>query len=168
MHTGRSRNDQVATDLRLYLRAEVAVIRSLLVQNMQALVTLAEREAGSVMPGFTHLQGAQPITFGHHMLAWYEMLKRDEQRLRDCLERINVLPLGAAALAGTRFPIDRSLTAELLDFPAIAGELAGRGQRPGFCGRVLRRRGAGHVAPVPVFRGAGAVAVSCFWFYRYR
>ena len=120
VHTGRSRNDQVATDLRLYLRAEVAVIRSLLIQNMQALVTLAEREAGSVMPGFTHLQGAQPITFGHHMLAWYEMLKRDEQRLRDCLERINVLPLGAAALAGTRFPIDRSLTAELLDFPAIA------------------------------------------------
>ena len=121
VHTGRSRNDQVATDLRLYLRAEVKDIRSLLSRNMQVLVALAEREAGAIMPGYTHLQGAQPVTFGHHLLAWYEMLKRDEQRLGDCLERINVLPLGAAALAGTRVPIDRSVTAELLDFPAIAG-----------------------------------------------
>ena len=120
VHTGRSRNDQVATDLRLYLRAETETTRSLLLQNMQALVTLAEQEADTVMPGYTHLQGAQPVTFGHHVLAWYEMLKRDEQRLGDCLERINVLPLGAAALAGTRFPIDRSLTAELLGFPAVA------------------------------------------------
>ena len=120
VHTGRSRNDQVATDLRLYLRAEVATINSLIVQNMRALVALAEQEADTVMPGYTHLQGAQPVTFGHHMLAWYEMLKRDEQRLGDCLERINVLPLGAAALAGTRFPIDRSMTAELLGFSAVA------------------------------------------------
>ncbi|MCY4209768.1 MAG: argininosuccinate lyase [Gammaproteobacteria bacterium] len=120
VHSGRSRNDQVATDLRLYLRAEVAVLRALLVQNMQALVALAEQEAGAIMPGYTHLQGAQPITFGHHILAWYEMLKRDEQRLNDCLARINVLPLGAAALAGTRVPIDRALSAELLGFPAIA------------------------------------------------
>ena len=120
VHTGRSRNDQVATDLRLYLRAETETTRSLLLQAMQALVALAEQEADTVMPGYTHLQGAQPVTFGHHMLAWYEMLKRDEQRLGDCLERINVLPLGAAALAGTRFPIDRSLTAELLGFPAVA------------------------------------------------
>ncbi len=120
VHTGRSRNDQVATDLRLYLRAETETTRSLLLQTMQALVALAEQEADTVMPGYTHLQGAQPITFGHHMLAWYEMLKRDEQRLGDCLERINVLPLGAAALAGTRFPIDRSLAAELLGFPAVA------------------------------------------------
>ena len=119
VHTGRSRNDQVATDLRLYLRAETETVRSLLLQTMQALVALAEQEADTVMPGYTHLQGAQPITFGHHMLAWYEMLKRDEQRLGDCLERINVLPLGAAALAGTRFPIDRSLTAELLGFPTV-------------------------------------------------
>ena len=120
VHTGRSRNDQVATDLRLYLRAETETTRSLLLQAMQALVALAEQEADTVMPGYTHLQGAQPVTFGHHMLAWYEMLKRDEQRLGDCLERINVLPLGAAALAGTRFPIDRSLAAELLGFPAVA------------------------------------------------
>ena len=120
VHTGRSRNDQVATDMRLFLRAEVDNIRSLLLQNMQALVTLAEQEAATLMPGYTHLQPAQPITFGHHILAWYEMLKRDRQRLGDCLERINVLPLGAAALAGTRYPIDRSLTADLLGFPEVA------------------------------------------------
>ena len=119
VHTGRSRNDQVATDLRLFLRAEVDNIRSLLLQNMQALATLAGQEAATLMPGYTHLQAAQPITFGHHILAWYEMLKRDRQRLGDCLERINVLPLGAAALAGTRFPIDRSMTAGLLGFPAV-------------------------------------------------
>ena len=119
VHTGRSRNDQVATDLRLFLRAEVDNIRSLLLQNMQALATLAGQEAATLMPGYTHLQAAQPITFGHHILAWYEMLKRDRQRLGDCLERIDVLPLGAAALAGTRFPIDRSMTAGLLGFSAV-------------------------------------------------
>ncbi|MCY4360946.1 MAG: argininosuccinate lyase [Gammaproteobacteria bacterium] len=121
VHTGRSRNDQVATDLRLFLRAEVDNIQSLLLQNMDTLVTLAEQESASLMPGYTHLQAAQPITFGHHILAWYEMLKRDRQRLGDCLERINVLPLGAAALAGTRFPIDRSVSADLLGFSALAG-----------------------------------------------
>ena len=120
VHTGRSRNDQVATDLRLYLRAETGHIRSLLLRNMQALVTLAEQEAATLMPGYTHLQPAQPVTFGHHVLAWYEMLKRDRQRLGDCLERINVMPLGAAALAGTRYPINRSLSAALLGFPAVA------------------------------------------------
>ena len=121
VHTGRSRNAQVATDLRLFLRAEVENTRSLLLRNMDALVTLAEQESASLMPGYTHLQAAQPITFGHHILAWYEMLKRDRQRLGDCLERINVLPLGAAALAGTRFPIDQSVTADLLGFSALAG-----------------------------------------------
>ncbi len=121
VHTGRSRNDQVATDLRLFLRAEVDNIQSLLLQNMDALVTLAEQESDSLMPGYTHLQAAQPVTFGHHILAWYEMLKRDRQRLGDCLERINVLPLGAAALAGTRFPVDQSVTADLLGFSAVAG-----------------------------------------------
>ena len=121
VHTGRSRNDQVATDLRLFLRAEVNNTRSLLLRNMDALVTLAEPEAATLMPGYTHLQAAQPITFGHHILAWYEMLKRDRQRLGDCLERINVLPLGAAALAGTRFPIDQSVSADLLGFSALAG-----------------------------------------------
>ena len=120
VHTGRSRNDQVATDLRLFLRAETGHIRLLLLRNMQALVTLAEQEATTLMPGYTHLQPAQPVTFGHHVLAWYEMLKRDRQRLGDCLERINVMPLGAAALAGTRYPIDRSLSAGMLGFSAVA------------------------------------------------
>ena len=120
LHTGRSRNDQVATDMRLYLRSETDGIRGLLHAVMSRLVDVAVREADTIMPGFTHLQAAQPITFGHHMLAWYEMLKRDEARLADCRRRINVLPLGSAALAGTSFPVDRALTAELLGFDAVA------------------------------------------------
>jgi len=120
LHTGRSRNDQVATDLRLYLRDQVDVTRTLLHAVMSALADLAEREAATIMPGFTHMQVAQPVTFGHHMLAWFEMLKRDDQRLQDCRKRINVLPLGAAALAGTDFPIDRHYSAELLGFDSVA------------------------------------------------
>ncbi|MCH7695636.1 MAG: argininosuccinate lyase [Proteobacteria bacterium] len=112
LHTGRSRNDQVATDLRLYLRDEVTAICAQLVDVMMALLDMAEREAETVMPGFTHLQVAQPVTFGHHILAWYEMLQRDHQRLLDCRRRINVMPLGSAALAGTSFPIDRYYAAE--------------------------------------------------------
>ena len=121
LHTGRSRNDQVATDLRLYVRHEIDAIRGLLWNLQSALVDLAEREADTIMPGFTHLQSAQPVTFGHHMLAWYEMFERDDARLADCRKRVNVSPLGAAALAGTSFPIDRARTAELLGFDAPAG-----------------------------------------------
>lgn len=121
LHTGRSRNDQVATDLRLYVRDEIDAIRGLLGKLQSALIDLAEREADTIMPGFTHLQSAQPVTFGHHMLAWYEMLGRDDARLADCRKRVNVSPLGAAALAGTSFPIDRARTAELLGFDAPAG-----------------------------------------------
>jgi argininosuccinate lyase len=120
LHTGRSRNDQVATDIRLYLRDEAAVIAAEIKRLLAALAALAEREADTIMPGFTHLQTAQPVTFGHHMLAWAEMLKRDYGRLQDCLERLNVMPLGAAALAGTTYPIDRSITCELLGFKAPA------------------------------------------------
>ncbi|MBI2381928.1 MAG: argininosuccinate lyase [Gammaproteobacteria bacterium] len=120
LHTGRSRNDQVATDIRLYLRDAVDGLRGQLRQLMTALVDLAEREADTVMPGFTHLQHAQPISFGHHLLAWFEMLKRDEARFADCRRRINVLPLGSAALAGTSYPIDRSITAALLGFEAVS------------------------------------------------
>ncbi|MEM7406733.1 MAG: argininosuccinate lyase [Pseudomonadota bacterium] len=119
LHTGRSRNDQIATDIRLYLREEVDEIVAALRRLQEALVTVAEREADTIMPGFTHLQTAQPVTFGHHMLAWYEMLVRDEERFIDCRRRINRLPLGAAALAGTTFPIDRELTARLLDFDGV-------------------------------------------------
>ncbi len=116
LHTGRSRNDQVATDIRLWLRDEIGTIRAGIRRLQGALVDLAEAEADTVMPGFTHLQTAQPVTFGHHLLAWFEMLERDHERLGDCRRRLNVMPLGAAALAGTSFPIDRAYTAELLGF----------------------------------------------------
>jgi argininosuccinate lyase len=116
LHTGRSRNDQVATDVRLWLRDQVDGISHELRRLQRALVDVAEREADTILPGFTHLQVAQPITFGHHMLAWFEMLQRDFERLQDCRKRINIMPLGAAALAGTTYPIDRLYTAELLGF----------------------------------------------------
>jgi len=116
LHTGRSRNDQVATDIRLYLRDQIASIQSQLTRLMRGLLELAEREAETIMPGFTHLQVAQPITFGHHMMAWFEMLQRDYGRLTDCRKRMNQMPLGAAALAGTSYPIDRQFTADALDF----------------------------------------------------
>ena len=119
LHTGRSRNDQAVTDLRLYLREEADAILAAILQLQQTLLDTAEREADSVMPGFTHLQTAQPVTFGHHMMAWYEMLDRDRQRLAECRRRINRSPLGAAALGGTSFPIDRHMTAELLGFDGI-------------------------------------------------
>ncbi len=119
LHTGRSRNDQVATDIRLYLRDMASPISEQLTRLQTALLNVAEREADTILPGFTHLQTAQPVTFGHHMMAWYEMLCRDAERLEDCLKRINTLPLGAAALAGTTFAIDREQTAELLGFERI-------------------------------------------------
>ena len=120
LHTGRSRNDQVATDLRLYLRDEIDSLCSALKRLQTVLVDIAEREADTIMPGFTHLQVAMPVSFGHHMLAWEAMLTRDHQRLLDARKRVNVMPLGAAALAGTGFPIDRDFTAGLLGFDSIA------------------------------------------------
>ena len=118
LHTGRSRNDQVATDLRLYLRAALDAINAELTRLQTGIVTLADQHVSTVMPGFTHLQVAQPVTFGHHLLAWNEMLERDYGRLMDCRTRLNVSPLGAAALAGTTFPIDRDATAAMLGFDA--------------------------------------------------
>ena len=119
LHTGRSRNHQVATDIRLYLRDEIDSILPEMKRLQTGLVELAEREADTIMPGFTHLQTAQPVTFGHHMLAWFEMIKRDVERLEDCRKRVNTLPLGSAALAGTTYPIEREYTAELLGFERI-------------------------------------------------
>ena len=116
LHTGRSRNDQVATDIRLYLRSEVTHITEQLTRLQNAILDLAEQHADTIMPGFTHLQVAQPITFGHHLMAWFEMLMRDRERLQDCVKRINIMPLGAAALAGTSYPIDRQMTSDLLGF----------------------------------------------------
>ncbi|WP_224959875.1 argininosuccinate lyase [Geomonas subterranea] len=119
LHTGRSRNDQVALDIRLYLRDELVEISAYIDLLIDALIYQAEQNLGVMMPGFTHLQTAQPILFSHHMMAYHEMLKRDKGRMEDCLKRTNVLPLGAGALAGTTFPIDREYVAELLDFPEV-------------------------------------------------
>lgn len=119
LHTGRSRNDQVATDIRLWLRDEITVIQQLIKNLQTALIDLAEQNAEVVMPGFTHLQVAQPVSFGHHMLAYVEMLGRDFERMADCRKRVNRMPLGAAALAGTTYPIQRETTARLLGFEQI-------------------------------------------------
>jgi argininosuccinate lyase len=116
LHTGRSRNDQVATDIRLWLRDQIDQVKILHHNLQKGIVTLAIDEASTIMPGFTHLQSAQPISFGHHLLAWNEMLQRDFERLCDCRRRLNQSPLGSAALAGTTFPIDRALTAIELGF----------------------------------------------------
>ena len=121
LHTGRSRNDQVATDIRLWLREEIDIIVGELERLQRGLLDQAEQHAEVIMPGFTHLQTAQPVTFGHHLLAWFEMLCRDRERLLDCRKRVNRMPLGSAALAGTTYPIDRALTCELLGFEAISG-----------------------------------------------
>ena len=119
LHTGRSRNDQVATDIRLYLRSAVDGIIELVKELQRSLLDLAEQNADTVMPGFTHLQVAQPVTFGHHLLAYVEMLNRDAERFADGRKRINRMPLGSAALAGTSYPIDRAYTAQLLGFDAV-------------------------------------------------
>jgi argininosuccinate lyase len=120
LHTARSRNDQVATDLRLWLREEIDAIDEALAALLRALIAQAERHAALVMPGFTHLQVAQPVTFGHHLLAYVAMFERDRARLAECRARVNQLPLGAAALAGTSFPIDRARVAKELGFEGVA------------------------------------------------
>ncbi len=119
LHTGRSRNDQVATDIRLWLRGEIDRIAVLLVQMQRALVDLAERHTDTVMPGFTHMQVAQPVSFAHHLLAYVEMFARDAERLTEVRARVNRLPLGAAALAGTSYPLDRERVAQLLGFEGL-------------------------------------------------
>jgi argininosuccinate lyase len=119
LHTARSRNDQVATDVRLYLRASIDDIVRLIHAMQHALLDLAEQHADTVMPGFTHLQVAQPVVFGHHLMAYFEMLKRDAERLSDCRKRVNKLPLGAAALAGTSYPINREMVARQLEFDGV-------------------------------------------------
>lgn len=119
LHTGRSRNDQVALDLRMYLLDEVVEIEKMLIDTLRTLVSLAKTHTDTIMPGYTHLQKAQPITFAHHVMAYTEMLKRDFTRLADCRRRMNVMPLGSGALAGTTYPLDRELVAELLGFDAV-------------------------------------------------
>ena len=120
LHTARSRNDQVALDVRMYLRDQVAYINQLLLKLQKIMVDLAKRDIETVLPGYTHLQRAQPILLAHHWMAYYEMFSRDSERLMDCLARVNVMPLGSAALAGTPHPIDRKYTAELLGFEKVS------------------------------------------------
>ena len=120
LHTARSRNDQVATDLRLFTRDAIDQLQADLTALQRPLIELAEREAESIMPGMTHMQTAQPVTCGHHLLAWNAMLQRDWQRLADCRRRVNLSPLGVAALAGTGFPVDRKMTADALGFDAVS------------------------------------------------
>jgi argininosuccinate lyase len=119
LHTGRSRNDQVATDVRLYTRAACDEIAKLLIALQKSFVALAEQHTDTIIPGFTHLQVAMPVTFGHHLMAYVEMFARDHERIVDCRKRVNRSPLGAAALAGTTFPIDREMTAKALGFAAV-------------------------------------------------
>lgn len=119
LHTGRSRNDQIATDIRLYLRQQIDEISDEIKRLQLALLNLANQEVNTILPGFTHLQAAQPVSFGHHMMAYFEMFLRDIERLKDCRERTNTMPLGSAALAGTTYPIDRDITAQLLNFKNI-------------------------------------------------
>ena len=120
LHTARSRNDQVATDLRLFTRDAIDQISDDLTAVQQALLEVADREAESIMPGMTHMQTAQPITCGHHLMAWYAMLNRDWQRLSECRYRVNISPLGSAALAGTGFPIDREISAQAMGFDSVS------------------------------------------------
>jgi len=120
LHTARSRNDQVALDLRMYLRDEIMEIRRLLRGLQKTVIGLADRNQDAVMPGYTHLQRAQPVLFGHHLLAYYEMFERDRDRLADCYRRVNIMPLGAGALAGTVLPINRKMVGDLLGFGGIA------------------------------------------------
>ncbi len=119
LHTARSRNDQVATDVRLYLRASIDDILDLIKSVQRALIDLADQHTGTIMPGFTHMQVAQPVSYAHHLMAYFEMLARDAQRMADCRRRVNRLPLGAAALAGTSFPIDRQMVAKELGFDGV-------------------------------------------------
>src|SRR5207245_9323219 len=119
LHTGRSRNDQVATDVRLWLRGEIDLIADLLEDLQKALLALAEANVDVVLPGFTHLQVAQPVSFGHHMLAYVEMFSRDAERMADVRKRVNRLPLGAAALAGTSYPLDREAVAKALGMDGV-------------------------------------------------
>ncbi|MBW2144315.1 MAG: argininosuccinate lyase, partial [Deltaproteobacteria bacterium] len=120
LHTARSRNDQVALDVRMYLRKETADLIRGLARLREQIVFLAKENTDVILPGYTHMQRAQPVLLAHHLMAYYEMFKRDAERFADCLVRINVMPLGTAALAGTTYPIDRQYVAELLDFPAVS------------------------------------------------
>ncbi len=120
LHTGRSRNDQICLDVRLYLRAEIDEIQDLILSLEKTLISLAKKHIGFLIPGYTHLQRAQPVPLAHHILAYLEMIHRDRERMTEVQKRVNVMPLGSAALAGTNFPINRAYVAKLLKFPEVS------------------------------------------------
>ena len=160
LHTGRSRNDQVALDLRLWVLDAGAILDRALLEYARALWSLADSHKGVIMPGYTHMQRAQPVLFGHHMLAYLQMALRDRDRLADCLKRTSVSPLGAAALAGTTFDLDPGHTAAQLGMAGRIRQLHGCGERPGFCGRVSLRAQPDPDPSFPPGRGVGHLVQS--------
>ncbi|MCX8013373.1 MAG: argininosuccinate lyase, partial [Rectinema sp.] len=119
LHTGRSRNDQVALDIRMYLRDEAEEIKAMLLELEETLLNLSKEHLDTILPGYTHLQRAQPITLAHHLMAYFQMFRRDLERLEDCVKRMNIMPLGSGALAGTTYPLDRMMVAKELEFDGI-------------------------------------------------
>ena len=168
LHTARSRNDQVATDLRLYLREQLDELCRRLGVLQRALVEMAAAEAATIMPGLTHTQSAQPVTFGHHLLAWNEMLQRDYERLRECRGRINISPLGSAALAGTGFDINRKMTAEALGFEQVSNNSLDAVSDRDFAIEFNAQRGVVDGALIANGRRNGVVVVGRFRFHRPR
>ena len=166
LHTARSRNDQVALDFRLWIRDTIDALDQQLRGLQLALAGKALAHAESVMPGFTHLQPAQPVTFGHHLLAYVEMFSRDRSRLRDARARLNESPLGAAALAGTSFPIDRAMTAKALGFDRPDGEFARQRGGSRFRSRNPERRRDLRHSSVPPRRGDRALGDAAIRLYR--
>lgn len=164
LHTARSRNDQVALDIRLYLRDEIKEIISLLKKLITVLCDTAEKHTGTIMPGYTHLQRAQPVTFGHHLMAYAQMFLRDIGRLEDTAERMNQCPLGSGALAGTTYPIDRDMTAELLGFDcAVINSLDGVSDRD-FC---IELSSAISIAMVHLSRFSEEIIMWCSWEFKF-
>lgn len=164
LHTARSRNDQVAVDLRLYLRDSIAELNGLLKALIEVLLTKAESYAEAIMPGYTHLQRAQPITFGHHLMAYVSMLLRDIERLNDCKKRMNIMPLGSGALAGTTYPIDRRMTASLLGFDApCSNSLDGVSDRD-FC---IELASAVSICMMHLSRFSEEIILWCSWEFRF-
>ena len=164
LHTARSRNDQVAVDIRLYLRDEIESLLSLLRELTQVLLEKAEEYSDAIMPGYTHLQRAQPITFGHHLMAYVSMLLRDIDRLHDCSRRMNVMPLGSGALAGTTYPIDRSVTCSLLKFDSVCmNSLDGVSDRD-FC---IELASAISIAMMHLSRFSEEIILWCSWEFRF-
>ena len=164
LHTARSRNDQVAVDTRLYLRDEIDSLNVLLRELIETLLKKAEAYADAIMPGYTHLQRAQPITFGHHLMAYVSMLLRDVERMNDCRRRMNVMPLGSGALAGTTYPIDRRMTAELLGFDEpCANSLDGVSDRD-FC---IELASAISITMMHLSRFSEEIILWCSWEFRF-